>query len=396
MDDADGGRRSDDGATADGDRDGGADGPSHGGRGGNEQGGGGEPATPDHRGVDTGEGGLASTVVGVFWNRRERRLRAPWRLFAGLLVGGVVVFLLVAVASMFVDDGGLLVVQSLTMAAILLSVPVVAYLVDRRRIADYGLGVDRQWWRDTAFGLALGVVMPTALFLVQFALGWVTVTGTFVTDAGAFLSFGGVSAGVALLLALAFFVGVGVYEEVFVRGYLLTNVAEGAAGLPGFDERRGVVLATLATAAVFGLLHAMNPSSSALSITNITFFGILLGLGFVWTDRLGVPIGLHIAWNTVVGAVYGFPVSGITVGVTVLDTETTGPALLTGGSFGPEGGLIALLALVVGLALSAWWVRREYGAVALRESVAVPTLRTDGVPAASASEGTRNHGDDGE
>jgi len=75
--------------------------------------------------------------------------------------------------------------------------------------------------------------------------------------------------------------------------------------------------------------------------------------------------------------VFGFPVSGLTVAGTVLATEQSGPTVLTGGDFGPEGGLIALLAVVLGTTLLWLWVRREYGQVALQEGVARPALRED-------------------
>jgi membrane protease YdiL (CAAX protease family) len=314
-------------------------------------------------------------VVRVFWNRRERRPRLPWRLavaagllvFANLLLGSVLVTVL----------GGLngVVGQSLFVVTVVVALPTASYLVGRRPIRGLGLDVDGQWLRDAGFGLALGVALPTLLVVVTFLAGWLTITGTFVRDTDAFLSFGGLSTPVALLAVALFFLGVAVSEELLVRGYLLTNLAEALGGFERIGRRWAIVIATLSTAALFGLLHASNPSASALSITNITLFGVLLGLAYVWTDRLGVAIGLHLAWNAVVGAVYGLPVSGITVGVTVLATETTGPALLTGGAFGPEGGLLVLLALVVGTGLTAWWVRRAYGDLALRESVAVPNLR---------------------
>jgi membrane protease YdiL (CAAX protease family) len=319
--------------------------------------------------------GVGGIVVGLFWNRRERRLRLPWRLAVG---AALLVFTNLALGSVLVTAlGGIdgVVGQSLFFVAVVVALPAASYLVGRRPIRELGLGVDGQWLRDAGFGLALGVVLPTLLVVVTFLAGWLTVTGTFVRNADAFLSFGGLSTAASLLAVGVFFLGVAVSEELLVRGYLLTNLAEALGGFERLGRRWAIVLATLATAALFGLLHASNPNASALSITNITLFGILLGLAYVWTDRLGVAIGLHLTWNAVVGAVYGLPVSGITVGATVLATETTGPALLTGGAFGPEGGLFVLLALVVGLGLTAWWVRRTYGDLALRESVAVPTLR---------------------
>ncbi|WP_136717684.1 CPBP family intramembrane glutamic endopeptidase [Halorientalis salina] len=340
--------------------------------------------SPETDDVASRDGG-AGTLRRVFWNTTEHRLRMPWRLAGGLTAFLVVTLAVGLFTSLLPTAGGLdgpylpalygTVLYLAITTALLVALVGISYVVDRREFTDLGLGFDRQWWRDCAFGLALGVVLPTAVFLVQLAAGWVTVTGVLVTSRGSLLPFGTAPAWFALVLVGFFFVGVSVFEELVVRGYLLTNIAEGLAGFWRVGVRGAIWIATLVTAAVFGVLHASNPNATPLSVLNITLFGVLLGLGFVWTDRLGVPIGMHLTWNATVGGVYGFPVSGITLGVAVFETETTGPELVTGGAFGPEGGLVALLALVLGLALLWWWVRRAYGTVSLREGVAVPTLR---------------------
>lgn len=339
--------------------------------------------TPDEsRDATVAGNGATARLRWVLWNADEGRARAPWRLLAG---GGAFLALLalVALGSAILPrpaafDGPYL--PALYGTALYLGVTAVlvagllaaSVTIDRRPVRDVGLQFDRQWWRDAAFGLALGVALPTAVFLVELAAGLVVVTGTVRTDADALLSFGGAPVWFALVMVVCFFVGVSVFEELLVRGYLLTNVAEGLAGFWRFGHRSALALATLATAAVFGVLHASNPSATPLSTLNITLFGVLLGLSYVTTERLGVPIGMHLTWNTVVGAGYGFPVSGISVGVTVFEVEQRGPDLLTGGSFGPEGGLVALLALVLGLGLLGWWVRREYGDLRLMPAVAEP------------------------
>jgi hypothetical protein len=323
----------------------------------------------------------------VFLNGRERRLRTPWRLGVGLVAFAIVGAVLAGATSAFLPAasafGGPILpglyatVLYLTLTTALLLVLLgISYLLDRRQPTDLGLVLDRQWWRDAAFGLALGVALPALVFLVEVAAGWVRVTGWFRTAPDALLSFGPATpVPVALALVVLFFVGVSAFEEILVRGYIMTNLAEGLDGWWRFDTRWAIGLAILATAALFGVLHATNPNATALSITNISLFGILLGLGYGLTDRLGVPVGMHLTWNATVGAGFGFPVSGLSVSVTVVATETTGPALFTGGAFGPEGGLIALLALVAGLTLLGWWVRREYGRLALDPGVSTPDLR---------------------
>ena len=319
-------------------------------------------------------------VRGYMVNPAEKRLRSPWRVIVWLFVAGFVTIVLVSLFG-FVPgpDGSGVASAAFSTArlawaygAAMVATVVVGYLIDRRSLADFGLGVDRQWWRDAAFGLGLGAALPTIILLVELAAGAVTVTGVLVTGVSDTIDFGTTGAVVRLLLLAGFFLVQATAEEVIVRGYLLTNTAEGFAGTIG--RRRAVVLATVLTAALFGVLHAANPGSSLLSIANITLYGVLLGGCYVLTGRLGIAAGFHVAWNYTLG-LYGFPVSGIRTGVALVGTEATRLPLLTGGSFGPEGGVLALVALGLGTAALGWWVRREYGRVEILDAIATPELR---------------------
>ena len=83
-----------------------------------------------------------------------------------------------------------------------------------------------------------------------------------------------------------------------------------------------------------------------MAIFNIVAAGLMLGLPYLLTGKLGLSIGLHIGWNLFQGNVFGFPVSGFEPsGATVFAIEQAGPPILTGGAFGPEGGLLGLLVI---------------------------------------------------
>ena len=112
------------------------------------------------------------------------------------------------------------------------------------------------------------------------------------------------------------------------------------------------------------------PTPRLISSLNIALAGLFLGLGFILTGELAIPIGLHITWNFFQGNVFGFPVSGTEAGATVIAINQGGPPLWTGGNFGPEAGLIGIVAMVIGALLTVWWVRREEGRMELRKEIA--------------------------
>lgn len=319
----------------------------------------------------------------IFYNAQEHRPRALWRIvlhFAFIIAAAlalVLPFTMLAVGSASeppppeaFESGALLYGAVIISAAVPLvvisaSLWVFGRYIDRRPFSDYGLWVGQgAWWRDLGFGMALGAVLMAGVFAVQLALGWITITGTFVSINAPF--------GLAILLPLFTFVSVGIYEEMLSRGYHLLNIAEGFhAGR--ISASAAVVIAWVLSSAVFGVLHALNPNASAVSTFNLVLAGLFLGLGFVLTRSLAIPIGLHITWNFFQGNVFGLPVSGMGTGTTFIGIEQGGPAVWTGGAFGPEAGLIGLLAILLGVLLTVGYVRWAYGEVRLQTQLATYT-----------------------
>lgn len=79
---------------------------------------------------------------------------------------------------------------------------------------------------------------------------------------------------------------------------------------------------------------------------------MLLRVPYLLTGELAIPIGLHTTWNLFQGTVYGFPVSGSAPTRRVFVVEQGGPELWTGGPFGPEAGLLAVVWVLLGCGLS--------------------------------------------
>jgi hypothetical protein len=125
----------------------------------------------------------------------------------------------------------------------------------------------------------------------------------------------------------------GVTEEVLVRGVLFRIV----------EESLGTWIALALSAVIFGALHAFNPSATLVSSIAIALeAGVLLAAVFVFARRLWMVIGLHAAWNFTEGGIFGAGVSG-TQQVGVLASQFQGPEVLTGGAFGPEASIVAVL-----------------------------------------------------
>lgn len=317
--------------------------------------------------------GVLTGIKRLFWNAGENRLRALFRVpvvFGLVLLGAQVIdAVLGALASVVALPDPLF--WTLWLGILTVAVVAAAWFVDRRFRGDMGLALDRRWWLDAAAGLVAGLGMVAAVVVALRAAGMATVGGPYeVADPAIIL--GGDSATRGLLYGFLFYGTVATLEEFVVRGYLLTNVAEGVRGYAS-DDRAAVLAAISSTAVLFGALHAANPDGTALSFLTITLAGVVLGVAYAATGRLAFPIGLHTTWNVGLGPLFGLPVSGLMTDTALVPVQVDGPRLVTGGPFGPEGGLVMFLALAVGAGMLVWWLRRgdELG---IDERVAVPDL----------------------
>jgi hypothetical protein len=141
-------------------------------------------------------------------------------------------------------------------------------------------------------------------------------------------------------------------EEIALRGVLFRILEEwwGSLGALAFS------------AVVFGALHLPNQNSSLLAALAIAIeAGILLGAAFMLSRNLWLPIGIHWAWNFFEGPVFGTAVSGGLPKFSFIHPVVQGPAWATGGPFGPEASLFAvLIATAAGVAMVMGAVRKGH------------------------------------
>jgi uncharacterized protein len=231
--------------------------------------------------------------------------------------------------------------RAIATTAALLTLVFVGRVIERRPFVGFGFPL-RSAVRDLGVGSLVGALLLSAIIGVMALCGWYRVTGFLWNDTG----------GTAMTVAVAgllYYGLVAVSEETLFRGILFRV----------FEDGLGTWAALVLSALIFGLAHLTNTSATVWSATAIGLeAGVLFGAAYVLTRALWVPIGLHWTWNYFEGYVYGAPVSGADQPGLLLPA-ITGPELWTGGAFGPEAGLIAVL-LCGGLAVVMLMVCKQH------------------------------------
>ena len=167
---------------------------------------------------------------------------------------------------------------------------------------------------------------------------------------------GSVSGAVALF---GFMAAAAVTEELIFRGILFRIL----------EERTGTWPALALTGLLFGLSHLFNQHASLWGAIAIAIeAGGMLAAAYAATRTLWVPIGLHFGWNFAAAGIFGAEVSGNGAPEGLLNGVTSGPALLTGGEFGPEASPYAVVFGVLMTIVFMWLARRRGNLVPRRRS----------------------------
>ena len=193
--------------------------------------------------------------------------------------------------------------------------------------------------RPVRWGLALGVAAAALTVLLSVAVG----RARWVGDGGTLMQF--MTRALETLVVLA---PAALSEELIFRGVPLVLASKLLGRAP----------AVLLMAIVFGLAHALNPNVTPQGVANVVLAGLLLGTAFYCPGGLWTAFAVHLGWNVTL-AVSGAAVSGVPFDIPAVDYHPGGPGWLTGGSFGPEGGLLATLALGAGTMIAVRWARKD-------------------------------------
>ncbi len=275
----------------------------------------------------------------VFYGRAE--LRAGWRLFIFLTI----VIALINASNLMVrrllhgaDDTTLFLVREVSDFLIFLLASWIMGRIEGRTIADYGLPGCRmfrvQFWQ----GVLLGFAAISGLLVAMRGVG-VFYFGS--------MALHGVDIWRWAIVYGLVFVLVALREEFRARGYGLFTLSAGIGFWP----------AAILSAAFFGYSHHGNSGEDWVGLFNAGAFGLLACLLLRRTGNLWMPIGLHLAFDWGETYFYGVANSGHKLPGHLLNSSSSGPAWLSGGTVGPEGSLLCTLLIVVVWLICAGWLR---------------------------------------
>jgi membrane protease YdiL (CAAX protease family) len=224
----------------------------------------------------------------------------------------------------------------------------------REPLHSVGLRIDRRWLAELGVGSALGAGLMLIIVGLIVAIGGVQL------QLDPQRNIGDLSYGLYLFLCVALF------EETLFRGFLFQRLIDGA----------GFWIAQALLALLFAAGHWGNPgmqgATEIVATIDLALGAILLGLAYQRTGSLALPVGLHLGWNWTQGHVLGFGVSGYDYTGWLQPSFLGLPEWMTGGEFGPESSVFAIL-VDIGMIVLLW---RWKGTPRIADARATSDVRT--------------------
>ena len=221
-------------------------------------------------------------------------------------------------------------------------------LIDRKTFAALGLGIEG-FTGEALTGLFMGPALLGIAALVLFLSGHLLWNDVTFDGSSLFISFG-------LLVLVAF------SEELVFRGYILTNLLDcfpGTARDADQPSMRNKWIALGISALLFAVFHLGNPGMHTMAFVNLVLAGLLLGMNYIYTRNLWFSMLFHLSWNFFQGPLLGSRVSGMDL-PSLLQMETKGDIMFTGGDFGLEGSFLTTVVLFIAVLVFAWAFDRKY------------------------------------
>ena len=260
--------------------------------------------------------------------KKNRILNAPLtRILLGLLVCFIAFILAQQITGKILDltvsDKNLrnLIKGIVSSAAVILAYIYFYKKYEKRAITEFS---SKGVTEHILIGSGIGIVLQSLTILV------IVITGSFeIVAINPFSS-------IIIPLTIAF--SVAIFEEILIRGIIFRIL----------EEKLGSYLSLFITAIIFGALHLANPNSTLMSGVCVGIeAGLLMGAAYIYARNLWFPIAIHFAWNFMQSGIFGAITSGNEQTSGLLTTKITGNQLFTGGEFGPEGTIQAVIFCVL-------------------------------------------------
>jgi uncharacterized protein len=215
-------------------------------------------------------------------------------------------------------------------------------------LSSAGFRLDWRWFKEAAVGTLLGIGMLLA------CAGAICIVGGVRFELDPARSFS------ALLIGLYFFLFMALLEETLFRGFIFQRMLDGIGMWP----------ALIAMAALFAVAHwgspGMQGTTEIVAFLDLFLAAVMLGVAYLRTRSLALPVGLHLGWNWTQGHVLGFGVSGYDFAGWLKPIFQGQAEWLTGGAFGPESSIFSPLVSLLMIVLLWRWKGSVTAPAALR------------------------------
>ncbi len=193
----------------------------------------------------------------------------------------------------------------------------------------YPLSNTRHIFAHYGLGFLFGFLMMSCTVAVMFLTGQITFTGFSLNMSGLG----------AFLFNLLMWFPQGASEELMFRGFMITS----------FNKRFKPAAGIIASSLMFSAFHSLNSGYTPLASVNLVLIALLFALIFMLTGDIWMTSAMHTAWNLTQGNIYGLQVSGNGAANSIVTAiyGDNASSLITGGAFGPEGGLATTAVAVV-------------------------------------------------
>ena len=280
-----------------------------------------------------------------FFVSKDGRVRVGWRvlafLFAYLVLAGVLIFASTVLLSQipFGTSSAAylpLIVPFVASSAVAIGLGwLAARLFEDLPRQALGISFSTGWLKHLGLGAVIGSLSIASAVLIAAMGGGLQIEPNRDSSGAAIVG--------TLWTTLVIFTVGALSEETLFRGFLMQT----------FVRSKLTIAGVALTSLLFAFAHNNNPGANPVSLLNTLLAGVWFAIAYLKTRDLWLPLGIHLMWNWLQGPVFGINVSGISdfSPDPILRATDNGPTLLTGGSYGIEGGIACTVAIAISIGL---------------------------------------------